>query len=377
MTTRRRLLALPLPLTLALTPALAPLARASRSRGASPERFKIRLAPMPGIGHLVPELALGLGYFRQAGIDVEIINVMNYIDDDFYSTKLLNDGTIDAEICWFHRTIFGIGNDEPARAVFLIEDSPHLTILVANRVRDQIHRAADFRGRTIADSAGFSTRHYLTDFILARAGLSPDSYTAAPAEWSAKPETLIAALAAGKVDIVSSMEPMTSRLLATKLVTPLYDLENAAGTRLALGNIWPARCLYLSPRYIEAHPDRVQRLVDVFARTMGFINSHTAEEIVAGMPAGYFSPDVDNDSWADYKQAKTAEIATVQPSLAHGDYAIPPSAAKLVFDVILRTPFDDSPEGRYRRTAAESGKVQPEMTYDNRFVDRAMHLHSS
>jgi NitT/TauT family transport system substrate-binding protein len=366
MTTRRRLLALPLPL------ALAPLARAGRPRGGDPQRFTIRLAPMPGIGHLVPELALGLGYFRQAGIDVEIINVMNYIDDDFYSTKLLNDGTIDAEICWFHRVIFGIGNDQPARAVFLIEDSPHLTVLVANRVRDQIHGATDFKGRTIADSAGFSTRHYLTDFILARAGLSPDSYTTAPAEWSAKPEALIAALTAGKVDIVSSMEPMTSRLLATRLVTPLYRLESAAGTRQALGNIWPARCLYLSPRYIEAHPDRVQRVVDVFARTMGFINSHTAGEIIARMPAGYFSPDVDNDSWADYKQAKSVEIATVQPSLAHGDYSIPPSAAKLVFDVILRTPFDDSPEGRYRRTAAESGKAQPQMTYDNRFVEKAM-----
>ncbi|HEX3842926.1 MAG TPA: hypothetical protein VHV80_01085 [Steroidobacteraceae bacterium] len=90
MTTCRRLLALPLPLPLPL--ALAPLARAGQSRGAKPERFRIRPAPMPGIGHLVPELALGLGYFRQAGIDVEIINVMNYVADDFYSTKLLNDG---------------------------------------------------------------------------------------------------------------------------------------------------------------------------------------------------------------------------------------------------------------------------------------------
>ena len=64
----------------------------------APERIKIKLAPMPGIGHLVPELALGLGYFDQEGIDVELINVMNYRDEDFYSTELLNNGTIDAEI---------------------------------------------------------------------------------------------------------------------------------------------------------------------------------------------------------------------------------------------------------------------------------------
>lgn len=327
---------------------------------------------MPGIGHLVPELALGLGYFQEAGIDVETINVMNYIDDDFYSTKLLNDGTIDAEICWFHRVIFGIGNDEPARAVFLIEDSPHMTIMVANRLRDRIHDATDFKGRTIADSAGFSTRHYLTDFVLDRAGLPRDSYTAAPAEWLEKPDELIAALRAGKVDIISSMEPLTSRLLATKLVTPLYELTNAAGTRKALGNVWPARCLYVAPRYIHAHPDRVQRLVDVFVRTMRFINSHEAGEVVARMASGYFAPDVSNDIWADYKKAKTDEIAKVQPGLTHGDYSIPPAAARLVTDVILKTPFDASPEGRYRRSAAQSGKVRAEMTYDNRFVERAM-----
>jgi NitT/TauT family transport system substrate-binding protein len=327
---------------------------------------------MPGIGHLVPELARGLGYFREAGIEVETIDVMNYIDDDFYSTKLLNDGTIDAEICWFHRVIFGIGNDEPARAVFLIENSPHMTILVANRVRDQIHSATDFRGRTIADSAGFSTRHYLTDFVLSRAGLPPDSYTAAPAEWLEKPDELVAALKAGKVDIISSMEPLTSRLLATKLVTPLYRLTDAAGTREALGDVWPARSLYIAPRYIDAHPDRVQRLVNVFVRTMRFINSHTAEELIARMASGFFSPDVSNDVWADYKKTKTDEIAKVQPGLTHGDYSIPPAAARLVADVILRTPFDDSPEGRYRRTAAQSGKIRPEATYDNRFVERAM-----
>ena len=364
MTTRRRVFGLPL--------ALAPLAFPGPSRAATPERFTLRLAPMPGIGHLVPELALGLGYFREAGIDVETVNVMNYIPDDFYSTKLLNDGTIDAEICWFHRVIFGIGNDQPARAVFLIENSPHLTVLVANRVRDRIHSAADFKGRTIADSFGFSTKHYLTDFILARAGLPPDSYKAAPGEWYEKPETLIAALQAGKVDVISSMEPMTSRLLATNLVTPLYDLRTAAGTREALGTIWPARSLYLAPKYIDAHPDRVQRLVDVFARTMRFINAHTAEEIVARMAPGYFAPDIDNDSWADYKKGKIDEIAKVQPGLTHGDYSIPPSAAKVLGDVILRTPFDDSPEGRYRRIAAQSGKVRMEMTYDNRFVERAM-----
>jgi NitT/TauT family transport system substrate-binding protein len=339
---------------------------------AAPDKIKIRLAPMPGIGHLVPELARGLGYFEQEGIDLELVNVMNYRDEDFFSTELLNDGTIDAEICWYQRVVFGIGNGAPAQAVFLIEDSPHLTISVANRLRDQIKTAADFKGRVIADSAGFSTRRYLTDFIIARAGLPPGSYTPAPTELSAKLPLLTKALEANQVDLVACMEPMTTNLAATNLVTPLYDLSTAAGTRAALGDVWPARCLYVAPSYIAAHPDRVQRLVNVFTRTMRFINTHTAADIVAKIGPAYFAPDMNNDLWADYKKGKLDEIAKVQPGLTHGDYSIPPSAAKFACDVLFHTNFDDTLEGKYRRTAAQSGKVRPEMTYDNRFVEKAM-----
>jgi NitT/TauT family transport system substrate-binding protein len=362
MKTSLRLAALTLLIGAIIAPALS----------AAPERIKIKLAPMPGIGHLVPELALGLGYFEAEGIDVELVNVMNYRDEDFYSTELFKDGTIDAEICWYQRVVFGIGNDAPAQAVFLIENSPHLTISVANRLKDQIRTAADFKGRTIADSEGFSTKRYLTDTVIAHAGLTPADYNPAPGELTSKLPLLVKALKADQVDIVSSMEPLTSGLMATKLVTPLFDLATAEGTRRALGDVWPARCLYLAPAYIKAHPDRVQRLVNVFVRTMRYINAHSAEEIIAKMPAGYFAPDMNNDLWVDYKKGKIDEIAKIQPGMTSGDYSIPPSAAKLACEVLFHTNFDESPEGKYRRFAAQSGKVRPEMTYDNRFVEKAM-----
>ncbi|HEX7630874.1 MAG TPA: ABC transporter substrate-binding protein [Lacunisphaera sp.] len=357
-----RLLVLVSLLGVVLTPAFA----------ASSERIKIKLAPMPGIGHLVPELARGLGYFEQEGLDVDYVNVMNYRDEDFYSTELFKDGTIDAEICWYQRVVFGIGNDAPAKAVFLIEDSPHLTISVANRLKDRIKSAADFKGLTISDSEGFSTKRYVTDTVIARAGLPPGSYTPAPGELTSKLPLLIKALQANQVDVVSSMEPATTGLMATKLVTPLYDLATGEGTRRALGEVWPARCLYVGPEYIKAHPDRVQKLVNAFTRAMRYINSHSAEDIVAHLPAGYFAPDMNNDLWADYKKGKIDEIAKIKPGMTQGNYSIPPSAAKYECEILFRTNFDESPEGKYRRAAAQSGKVKPEDTYDNRFVEKAM-----
>ena len=51
--------------------------------------IQIRLAPMPGIGHLLPDLAKGLGYFQDEGINVECVNVTNYVPDDFYAGDMV------------------------------------------------------------------------------------------------------------------------------------------------------------------------------------------------------------------------------------------------------------------------------------------------
>ena len=335
------------------------------------ERVKIKLAPMPGIGHLVPDLAKHLGYFKQQGIDIEYVNVMNHIPDDWTSCELLNDGTIDAEINWYHRVLFGVGNGQPAKAVFLLEHSPHMTISVANRVKNQIKSAADFKARSIIDSEGFSTKRYLTDLVITRAGLSIQDYTPHP-ELSHNADDAIRALKAGTVDIVTSMEPQTSKILATNLVTPLYDLTTEEGTRRAIGDIWLARCLYFSPKYIQQHPENVQKLVNAFTQAMRYINSHSVDDIMANVDPGYYAPDINNDDWSVYKKGKIEEIQNAYPIFKRGDYSIPASAAKLVYDTVLRTHFDDTDEGKYRRTAAQSGKIHLEDTYDNRFVNTAM-----
>jgi NitT/TauT family transport system substrate-binding protein len=248
-------------------------------------------------------------------------------------------------------------------------------ISVANRVKGQIRSAADFKGRNLIDSEGFSTKRYLTDLVISRAGLSTDDYTPHP-ELSHDANEMIKALKAGVVDVVTTMEPMTSKVMATGLITPLYDLTSEEGTRKALnGEIWPARCVYLSPKYIADHPDRVQKLVNVFTRTMRYVNSHTADQIMAKVDGGYYDPDMNNDFWADCKKGKIDEIEKAYPIFKRNDYSVPPSAAKLVCETVLKTQFDNSPEGRYRHTAAQSGKIRPEDTYDNRFVEKAMALY--
>jgi NitT/TauT family transport system substrate-binding protein len=156
---------------------------------------------------------------------------------------------------------------------------------------------------------------------------------------------------------------VTSALLATNRVSVLYDLNSREGTRKVLGAAFPSQCLLMSPKYIAAHPDVVQHLVNALVRTMRYINTHEAEEIAARLPADYFAG-----------KDRAAEVKLIRDTLAtfaKADYALAADAVALAVDINLTADFDKSVEGQWRATGDKS-KVRAERLYDNRFVKKAM-----
>src|SRR5207302_1195978 len=121
-----------------------------------------------------------------------------------------------------------------------------------------------------------------------------------------------------------------------------------------LGTVWPAQSLLLSPAFINAHPDTVQRLVNAFVRTMRFINSHTADQIVEQLPADHFAKL--------NRQTQLKYLRDTLPSFAKSDYSLSPAAVKLVIDSIQAFDFDDSAEGRWRGTA-ETARIDAGQLY--------------
>jgi NitT/TauT family transport system substrate-binding protein len=340
---------------------------------AAPEKIKIKLAPMPGMGQLVPQLAVGLGYFEQEGLAVEMVSVMDWIDEDWVSAELLNNGTIDAEVNWYHRVVYGIGNHQPLKAVVLLEDSPGMKILVANQVKDQIKSAADFKGRRLSASAGFSTKRYLTEYVASSHGVGLKDVTFLPDDFqSHQPAAkIVKAIRNGEADVLTIMDPTLIGIEESGTMTTLYDLTNREDTKKALGDVWPARCLFVSPAFIKSHPETVQKLVNVFVRTMRFLNSHNADEICAKLPLSYYNPHTANDHFKEYRAEEKAKIRRALSTFTRGDYSVPPSAARFATKLTLSAEFDESGEGKYRK-AARDGKVDPADTYDNRFVEKAM-----
>ena len=249
-----------------------------------------------------------------------------------------------------------------------------MKILVANQVKDQIKKGADLKGRRISASAGFSTKRYLTEYVLERNGVRLEDVTFLPEDFqSHQPAAaIVKRIINGEAEVLTLMNPTLFGVEKSGTMSTLYDLTTREGTTQALGEVWPARCLFLAPAFIEQHPETVQKLVNVFVRTMRFINTHNADEICAQLPLSYYNPHTANDHFREYKAEEKNKIRRQLSIMTNGDYTIPAAAAAFATKLALSAEFDDSGEGKYRKAARYGARIDPEETYDNRFVEIAM-----
>jgi len=312
---------------------------------------------------IVIRLAESLGYFQQEGLNLVRVDLERLGIHDYLIQEPLVKGQIDAAYHWFNHAIYGARHGFPIKAVMLFNDAPGMTILVANRLKDQIHSAADFKGKRVAEGAGYGTKSVITNYLATKAGLAPGSYTPVMTGKGARQQAVISGLKQGGVDVMTFQEPVTSALLDTGMVSTLYDLDSRESTSRVLGAPFPAQSLLMSPGFIQDHPETAQRLVNALVRTMRFINAHSAEEIAAKLPADYFA--------GKDRDAEIRLIRSTLPTYAKGEYSFSPAAVQLAVEINLSSNFDQSEEGRWRATGDKS-RVSANQLYTNAFVSKAL-----
>ncbi len=308
-------------------------------------------------------LAKSLGYLAQEGIEIVPVDLEKIAGEDYLMQEPLMKGRIDASYHWFNHAIFGARHDFPIKALMVFNDAPGMTVMVADRVKGEVRSVADFKGRRVAEGAGYGTKSVITNYLAVKAGLPPHSYIPVMLGKEGRQEAVIQGLKDGTVDVMTFQEPVTSALMATKMVSVLYDLNSGESTQKVLGAPFPAQVLLMSPKYAAAHPETVQHLVNALVRTMRFVNSHSAEEIAAKLPADYFT--------GKDRAVEVRLIRDTLPTFAKGNYAFSPASVKLATEINLTANFDKSVEGQWRATGDKS-KVHPDALYDNRFVEEAM-----
>jgi len=327
-------------LVAALTLTLVTAAQAQK-----PELTKVRLAVggKSSLYYLPLTITERLGYFKDAGLEVEISDFAGGAK----SLQALIGGSADVVTGSFDHTIQMQAKSQSITAVALLGRFPGFALALRKEKAATYKGPQDLKGMKIGVTAPGSSTHFMVLYMMAQVGLKPDD---ASFIGTGSGGTVVAAVQHGEVDGISNADPMITKLDRDGLITIVADTRTLEGTNKVYGGPYPAAVLYASASFIEKNPATVQALVTAFVRGLKWVKSHNADEIAKMMPEEY----------------------------ALGDKAVFIEAIKANHDAW-------SPDGRFTREAAEtaykvlkafdpgvaSATIDLTKTYTDKFVDKA------
>jgi NitT/TauT family transport system substrate-binding protein len=257
--------------------ALAPAVHAN-------EQITLMVGGMEKQIYLPATLAARLGYFKEQGLDVELVNEAAGVDAE----NELIAGAVQGVVGFYDHTIDLQAKGKYIESVVQFSHTPGEVELIATRLAGKVKSPGDFRGLTLGVTGLGSSTNFLTQYLGVSHGVKTSEMTSLAVGAG---NTFIAAIKQSKIDGGMTTEPTVSRLVNSGDAKVLVDLRSPESTQTWLGGLYPAASLYMENGWVQSHKATVQKLANAFVKTLRYINTHSADEITAQMPADYYAGD--------------------------------------------------------------------------------------
>lgn len=270
---------------------------------------KIRIGFWPVASGLPFFAALEKGYFKEAGLDVEPLKFASaqQVMEAMLSGRAegSSNGTASAALAIGEIAqpgLFKIFCTNPTNAKFVLDefvvpkDSP-------------IKSIADLKGKRIASGPGIQNVT-LAKVMLERAGAGPMSVTELPIGQH------VAALAAGQVDAVYTLEPTGT---VGRMNGTTRNLEVGVVAKYILGDPmapWHGGAASLTSEFIAKHPEVAKKYIAAYKRGVDLVRSspNVARPFLKGYTAieGPLTSEVPMSDYMFYNEFKPADVAYFQ-----------------------------------------------------------------
>ncbi len=293
--------------------------------------------------YLPAKLAEALGYFKDEGLDVELLNEPAGVDAE---NEMLA-GAVQGVVGFYDHTIDLQAKGKFVESVVQFSQAPGEVELVSSK-HPEIKSPADFKGMSLGVTGLGSSTNFLTQYLAVKNGLKLGEFTSVPVGAG---NTFIAAMQQKRIDAGMTSEPTASRLISTGQASVLVDMRSMEGTQKALGGAYPASSFYVNRAWAQSHKAVAAKLARAFVRTLKFIHTHTPEQIAEKMPKDYYA-----NNKALYLQALTNSMPMFSP-----DGKMPVGGPETVLKVM--SSFNPNVKGKH---------IDLSKTYTNEFVDQAL-----
>jgi NitT/TauT family transport system substrate-binding protein len=308
-------------------------------------QITIMVGGLEKVIYLPAMLTQRLGFFERNDIDVRLLGEQSGATAE---TALLT-GDVQGVVGFYDHTIDLQAKDQCIRSVVQMSDVPGEVELVSRADAD-ITSIADLRGKKLGVTSLGSSTDFLTQALTGQEGMTTAEYTRVKVGAG---QTFIAGMNHDGIDAGMTTDPTVAQMVNSREARILVDMRTEAGTRAALGGLYPATSLYMNCATIDAHPDIVRKLAAAFVQTLQWIRTHTPEEIAAKMPPQYASA------------GKDLYVQSIRDSIGmfNGDGLMKPEGAQNVLDIL----------GKYSKNVRPvRDRIDLSETYITQFVEEAL-----
>ncbi|WP_280264526.1 ABC transporter substrate-binding protein [Nocardia abscessus] len=308
-------------------------------------QITIMVGGLEKVIYLPAVLTRQLGFFESNDIDVQLLGEQSGATAE---TALLT-GDVQGVVGFYDHTIDLQAKDQCIRSVVQMSDVPGEVELVSKADTD-ITSVADLRGRKLGVTSLGSSTDFLTQALTGQEGMTTADYTRVKVGAG---QTFIAGMNHNGIDAGMTTDPTVAQMVNSGEARILVDMRTEAGTRAALGGLYPATSLYMNCATIDAHPDIVRKLAAAFVQTLQWIRTHTPEEIAEKMPPQYASA------------GKDLYVQSIRDSIGmfNGDGLMKPEGAQNVLDIL----------GKYSKNVRPvRDRIDLSETYTTKFVEEAL-----
>jgi NitT/TauT family transport system substrate-binding protein len=296
--------------------------------------------------YLPYQLAQDLGFYKKYGVNMQLSTESN---GGVGAEDAMASGAVDMAGAWYTHTIDFQQHGKAVVDVVQLSGAPGEREMCATN--SNVKTPADWNGKNVGVTDLGSGTDDLTLYLAARYKLPSSQFTRVGVGAG---DTFIAAMQHGQITCGMTSQPTVTAIEKQNIGYSAVDLATSAGVEKWLGGNLPTAGVLAQQSWVDSHKATVQKVVNALVATMHWINTHTAAQIAAKMPAQFVSNNL--TSRADYISALAKDKGQFLP-----DGIMPKSGPATVLNV-------DKLAGKV------TGTVNLATTYTNAFAIKANKL---
>jgi len=245
-------------------------------------KLSIGVGGKPLLYYLPLTIAERQGYFKAEGLDVEILD----FPGGTRALQALLGGSVDVVSGAYEHTISQQAKGQNIEALILQGKYSGIVLGMSKAKAAQYKSPKDLKGMKIGVTAPGSSTNMFVNILLAKDGLKPDDVSIIGVGATAG---AVAIMKRGEIDAMSNLDPVISMLETTGDMVAVVDTRTAKGMQEVYSGAFAAGCIYVPVDFTKKYPNTAQAVVNAMMRALRFIQSSTPEQIVAAVPAEYYT----------------------------------------------------------------------------------------